>query len=187
MAETITDADIFNPTIQMPTSGENVSASDLRDKAIQRLANRTNYLSLRSTSIAAYSISGGAVSSGSLFTLAELYDQESIYSVSSNLITVPEIGRYLATLNIYANTTSVAGPAGATARVTGAGTISSSWDSSVSARGAEAGGTVPGYASSVGVLNVTNVGTDTIEVVSAVATGTVTISAESWLILERIS
>lgn len=43
MSENLTDADTFDATIQMPTSGETISAADLRDKAIQKLANRTNY------------------------------------------------------------------------------------------------------------------------------------------------
>jgi hypothetical protein len=47
MSETLTDVDTFTATIQMPTSGENVSAADLRDKAIQRLANRTYNNKLR--------------------------------------------------------------------------------------------------------------------------------------------
>jgi hypothetical protein len=47
MAETLTEADSYPATIQMPTAGETVSAADLRDKAVQRLADRTNYLENR--------------------------------------------------------------------------------------------------------------------------------------------
>lgn len=47
MAETLTDVDQFDASIQMPTAGETVSAADMRDKNIQRLANRTYNLKLR--------------------------------------------------------------------------------------------------------------------------------------------
>lgn len=47
MAETLTDVDTFTASIQMPTAGETVGAADLRDKAIQRLANRTYNNKLR--------------------------------------------------------------------------------------------------------------------------------------------
>lgn len=41
MAETLTEVDSFDATIQWPTASELASAADVRDKAIQRLANRT--------------------------------------------------------------------------------------------------------------------------------------------------
>jgi hypothetical protein len=44
MGETLTDVDTFTATIQMPVSSELISAGDLRDKAVQPLANRTHYL-----------------------------------------------------------------------------------------------------------------------------------------------
>ena len=43
MAETLTEVSQFTATIQMPTSGETISAADLRDKAIQRLTDRTRF------------------------------------------------------------------------------------------------------------------------------------------------
>ena len=184
MAETLTDADTFNSTIQMPTSGENVSASDLRDKAIQRLANRTNFLNLRTTSRAAYSITGGSVSSGNLFTLTELFDQNSLYSVASNEVTVPAVGRYMVYVQGYVSAAS-GGGAGATARISTSSTIASTWDTAVAARTQGSG--TSGYVCGVGVINITNVSTEKIEVASAISTGNVTINAESWIIIERVS
>lgn len=63
MAETLTDVDTFNATIQMPTSGEVVSAADLRDRAVQRLANRTYNLKLRLDDADAWQTSSTGITS----------------------------------------------------------------------------------------------------------------------------
>jgi hypothetical protein len=68
MSETLTDADAFTATIQMPTSGEIVSAADLRDKAIQPLANRTNYLENRMID----AVDGGIYAPGGVIQISDL-------------------------------------------------------------------------------------------------------------------
>lgn len=103
MAETLSESDSFDATIQMPTAGEEIGAADLRDKAIQRLANRTTYLKSEvednDADISSHedycyaSITGSSVSSGSEFTLA-IVDESGGFTVSGNNIVIAETGVY---------------------------------------------------------------------------------------------
>ncbi len=107
MAETLTDVDQFDATIQMPTASELASAADLRDKAIQRLANRTrnskNRLDSHDTSIAGLTVAKvghfyfTASSSAAAATMpiqTKLLYPGGTWTLSSNQVTVPSAGVY---------------------------------------------------------------------------------------------
>ncbi len=100
MAETLTEVDQFTATIQMPTSGEANSAADLRDKAIQRLTDRTRYLKNRydETDWCLFTYSGSATL-GNAFTPVIL-SQSAGFAVSGTTVTAPA-GTYECHLCFY--------------------------------------------------------------------------------------
>ncbi len=105
MAENLTDVDQFDATISMPTSGETVSAADLRDRAVQKLANRTYNNKLRldgiddllATAIRC-TVSGTVSTTGNFFTLASDDVLGSNLTVASNKVTVADAGWYRVSL-----------------------------------------------------------------------------------------
>ncbi len=111
MSENLTDVDEFTATIAMPVGGELAVASQLRDLAIQRLANRTHNNKSRlddhDTEIAAiiaarhgamYTFSGTSIAVNTKLALTENVDSNSSYTLSSDTAVVPEAGYYLANL-----------------------------------------------------------------------------------------
>ena len=100
MAETLTEVDQFTATIQMPTSGEANSAADLRDKAIQRLTDRTRYLKNRydETDWCLFTYSGSATL-GNAFTPV-IISQSAGFAVSGTTVTAPA-GTYECHLCFY--------------------------------------------------------------------------------------
>lgn len=118
MSENLTDVDQFDATIQMPTSGETISAADLRDKAIQKLANRTYYNKLdiadNTAEIAEMreycyaSITGSGLSSG-FFTLA-INSESGGFTINAGKIVIPTTGTYECTWHLYATDTPTSDP-----------------------------------------------------------------------------
>ena len=105
MAETLTDDDTtFNSTIQMPTSGETVGASDLRDKAVQRLSNRTAYLKSISDHYGRYTIATGT--GGGLTEDFATGD----FTLASNAVEVDRAGTYAVALTAALTSTSTSNP-----------------------------------------------------------------------------
>jgi hypothetical protein len=114
MAETLTDVDQFDADIQWPVASELASAADVRDRAIQRLANRTRYAYNRlsnNATIAQYTPSASALADGSALTLtAYLGYPSGAWTLASNEITVPSVGVYRATLNLAVEVASATNP-----------------------------------------------------------------------------
>ncbi len=123
MAETLTDVDQFDASIQMPSNDELADAADLRDKAVQRLANRTRNNKNRiddletdtdaalvtkvTAGVARYLIDADTYGSG--VGLALTLDQaDAGYSLdgTSKLVTVPAKGWYLVTLSMRCTNSS---------------------------------------------------------------------------------
>lgn len=100
MAETLTEVDQFTATIQMPTSGEANSAADLRDKAIQRLTDRTRYLKNRydETDWCLFTYSGSATLGGAFTPV--IISQSAGFAVSGTTVTAP-VGTYECHLCFY--------------------------------------------------------------------------------------
>jgi len=185
MAVTFPGLDTYPTNVTAPDDGDAVNGANAQQPSID-LANRTTWLHNRTQKRAAYSIAGGAVSSGSKFTLAELYDATSEFSVASNEVTVPDPGEYKVTVICYVTTASAAsGEVGAVARIHTETGLTNNWGTRVAARTQQ---TQPaGYTCGVGHITISDESTERIEVASAAATGTVTISSESWVYIERVA
>ncbi len=135
MAETLTDVDTFDATIQWPVANELASAADVRDKAIQRLANRTrnnkNRLDGHDTSlltkvtagVANYSIDVGTYGSGDDLALT-LVQADSGYSLSSGTtVQAGSGGWHLVTLSMKCTLSSTSDPSPAGVQIKVGGSV----------------------------------------------------------------
>lgn len=193
MAETLTDVDQFDATIQMPTAGETISAADVRDKAIQRLANRTYYNKLNITDLqdaARYTISGTSQFSVQEFTLTEDFENGG-FTDAANLVTFPGTGIYLVSLAIGCTHSLTNNPQSVTigphlySSVAWSGTQDISWASYRYSATASDGV----YVSGSGILNITDTATQKL-FLTAYGTGTITESVTdpfSKLTIARLS
>lgn len=133
MAETLTETDQFTATIQMPTAGEEIGAADLRDKAIQRLTDRTrnhkNRIDGNDTDITALETRADALEAADVVMLyftatstshtdimpvaLHLQYPSGGWALSSNQITVPSTGVYMLSVKAPVESASTSNPASA--------------------------------------------------------------------------
>jgi hypothetical protein len=105
MSKVLTETSTFPSTVTVPEDGDSRNAASV-ETPFQALANRTRKLNDRLDVIeqaASFDISGAAIALGSKATLTELQDPKSAYSVSSNRVVLPAVGKYA--INYYAELT----------------------------------------------------------------------------------
>ena len=177
MTANITDSDTFTDPIVVPVDGE---ADDQVAFALapQGLANRTAYLKNIVDAVATYTVTG-TVAAGSAFTLTEVLNPESAYTLATNEITVPKAGLYLVSLYGTCQTADATNPSqcGAFASVAGGATFGTDAAGVVGTRFSTSTGDKVN-ASFCGVVQVDNV-SKTIQVKS---TGTANITINSGVL-----
>lgn len=97
MPTTVTEADVYEPTVEVPNDGEAANQASLLTRFVQDLVNRTNFLSKRGAT-AVYTMSGTSVASLAKVTLTNVINDTG-YSLASNEVTVPRIGVYFVAIH----------------------------------------------------------------------------------------
>lgn len=124
----ITDVDQFTEPVRAPADGDPANGETFQD-GLQDLANRTRYLKNRvdghetrvgdlenalptkvTAGSARYTVSGSGLSGNTRATLNQEFADTGFVLVGGNRITVPKIGRYMVTLNVWLTNSDMSNP-----------------------------------------------------------------------------
>lgn len=179
MPTTVTEADVYEPTVEVPNDGESANQSSLLTRFVQDLVNRTNFLSKRGAA-ALYSMSGTSVASLAKVTLTNVINDTG-YSLASNEVTVPRAGVYF--VEIHASLAS-AGTGNPQAMILEAQTVAGTACDAYGYRYSATTSDKVAVAAS-GLVSITDPATEKIKVVNAHASA-VTLSDDPRLSIVRV-